>query len=291
MSEYLAFIEEHSGLSVEFNSQLADRGMPILLVEARNVRPDNYDINNLSRFSKVYSWNRRFLSLLSPSIPTAVVSGFPLFDNHSWLDEFRPIKQRIHGMCLIATKMKRVIEGDISENRETVFAAIEGIEKHAFGRIPLCGEHYRGPIGTTRQDTYPSSLAKLKKLNEYKFNLCFENCYHPLWSYDYLTEKIFDSFRAKTIPIYLGCFNVEELVPTDLFIDFRRFESFEQLSDYLIHFPDDQFVDMTERAYEWVKRSSWGDVARLRQQLAEYRTPSATYVAQAPLVKNSMGLT
>ena len=64
MSEYLTFIEEHKGLSVEVDLEKSDLGMPVVLIEARNVRPDNYEIANLVRFSKVYSWNRRFLELL-----------------------------------------------------------------------------------------------------------------------------------------------------------------------------------------------------------------------------------
>lgn len=270
MSEYVSFIEDFPGIAVEVCPDKFDKGLPVLLIEARNVRPDNYEVSNLARYSKVYSWNRRFLSILPKSIPSELIQGFPLFDNYSWLDEFRPVSERINGVCLIAKKWKREIEGDLSEAREVVFQHIHGVEKHAYGRVPFCGEFYRGAIGATAKEIYPSSMAKLKKLNEYKFNLCFENCYHELWSYDYITEKIFDSFRAKTVPIYLGCFNIEEHIPPELFIDFRKFRSVAELSEYLREFPDELFTEMTERAYTWVKQSTWGDLARLRRQLAKY---------------------
>jgi len=274
MSEYLTFIEEHKGLSVEVDLEKYDLGMPVVLIEARNVRPDNYEIANLVRFSKVYSWNRRFLELLPESVLGEHINGFPLFDNLFWMDSFLPLEQRINGICLIARKMGRNTEGDISQAREIIFEQIEGLVKHAYGKIPFCGEHYRGPIGSLEKETYPSSLAKLKKLNEYKFNLCLENCYHELWSYDYITEKIFDCFKAKTVPVYLGCYNVEEHIPSELFIDLRRFRSIKELSEYLVQFPDDLFIKMTEMAYEWVQRSTWGDIRRLRNQFADYRQGS-----------------
>ena len=45
-----------------------------------------------------------------------------------------------------------------------------------------------------------SVQAKLKFLNSYKFNLCFENSSFP----GYATEKLYEALCAKTIPIYWG---------------------------------------------------------------------------------------
>lgn len=41
---------------------------------------------------------------------------------------------------------------------------------------------------------------KLQWLKNYKFNICFENSSYP----GYLTEKLFDAFAAKCVPIYWG---------------------------------------------------------------------------------------
>ncbi len=40
----------------------------------------------------------------------------------------------------------------------------------------------------------------------------------------YITEKIWDSFKARSIPIYWGASNIEEYIPINTFIDFRKFE-------------------------------------------------------------------
>lgn len=49
--------------------------------------------------------------------------------------------------------------------------------------------------------------AKQKCFNESMFHICVENVWHNNW----YTEKIADSFATKTIPIYKGCPNLEEL--------------------------------------------------------------------------------
>jgi len=47
---------------------------------------------------------------------------------------------------------------------------------------------------------------KYRYLSEFKFNICAENFYTPL----YVTEKLFDAFRCGTIPLYAGAGNQPE---------------------------------------------------------------------------------
>jgi hypothetical protein len=270
MSEYPDFIRDFPKLSIE---KLVPNKMyeAVLLIEAQNVVPENYIPENLIHFKTIYNWNSKFIGIINKVIPAVRINGFPLFDNYSWLEQFPSVDEKIDGICLIARANGRAVEGDISILREVVFDQITDMTKHAYGKTPFCGEHYRGVIGESIAETYPSSLAKLKKLSEYKFSLCFENCHHELWSWDYITEKIFDCFKAKTVPIYLGCFNIEEHIPPELYIDFRKFQSVPELTEYMKSLSGSQIEEMTEKAYAWVKQSRWGNIADLRQQLAAYR--------------------
>jgi hypothetical protein len=77
---------------------------------------------------------------------------------------------------------------------------------------------YRGP-----------ALSKCQTLGQYKFALCFENTILEGW----ITEKIFDCFRAGTIPIYWGAPNIDTGIPAGCFIDMRHFESYQDLASYL----------------------------------------------------------
>ncbi|MEA3341182.1 MAG: glycosyltransferase family 10, partial [Chloroflexota bacterium] len=64
-------------------------------------------------------------------------------------------------------------------------------------------------------------------------NLCFENTNHPVLSRGYVTEKMLDCLETRTIPIYLGASNIEQYIPPECFIDFRKFTDFRELDVYL----------------------------------------------------------
>ena len=68
-------------------------------------------------------------------------------------------------------------------------------------------------------------IDKKRTISNYKFSLCFENTIYP----GYLTEKIIDSLVAGVIPIYLGDPNVEKIIPHDIFIDMRDYNSWDDL--------------------------------------------------------------
>ena len=77
---------------------------------------------------------------------------------------------------------------------------------------------YRGPV--------PEKLAVLAA---YKFSLCFENSRFP----GYVSEKIFDCFFTRTIPIYLGAPDIARYVPPQAFIDLTRFANYADARAYL----------------------------------------------------------
>ncbi len=70
---------------------------------------------------------------------------------------------------------------------------------------------------------------KIKTLAAYKFSIAFENSRYP----GYLSEKIFDSFLAGCIPVYLGAPDVTDYVSADCFIDMRNFKNYGELEKYL----------------------------------------------------------
>jgi hypothetical protein len=102
----------------------------------------------------------------------------------------------------------------------------------------LYGKNWENLIGLTNAEIKAVEIlnpvevdSKYKILAQYKFALCFENCVYP----GYITEKIFDCFFAKCIPIYYGAPDISEYVPKNTFIDFRDFSSFDDLHKFLQH--------------------------------------------------------
>ena len=71
---------------------------------------------------------------------------------------------------------------------------------------------------------------KIKLLSGFKHSLCFENITDVE---GYVSEKIFDCFKAKCIPIYWGASNIENYIPKDCFIDFREFKEYKKLLDFI----------------------------------------------------------
>jgi len=71
---------------------------------------------------------------------------------------------------------------------------------------------------------------KLKTISRYAFNLAFENSNEP----DYVSEKVYDSLIAGTVPVYFGAPNVEEFLPgKNCVIKAADFSSPRELADYL----------------------------------------------------------
>ncbi|WP_226896450.1 glycosyltransferase family 10 domain-containing protein [Poseidonibacter ostreae] len=58
----------------------------------------------------------------------------------------------------------------------------------------------------------------------------------------YITEKIFDSFFAGCVPVYLGADNITEHIPKECFIDKREFDTYEKLYKYLKNMSDEEYV-------------------------------------------------
>ncbi|MCH9621668.1 MAG: hypothetical protein S4CHLAM20_10930 [Chlamydiia bacterium] len=90
---------------------------------------------------------------------------------------------------------------------------ISGYKKLYRGRIP--GSHSGNP--------------KIKTLQNYRFSFCLENSNVP----GYITEKIFASFAAGCVPIYLGPSNIDDYIPKDCYIDYRAFSNLSELYGYI----------------------------------------------------------
>lgn len=266
--EFVEIQKEFPNVSFDNNPYKRNKNTSIVLLETKTIRPDNYDIKSLLKYKKVYTWNSKVRTYLTDyGIDIELINGVPLFNNYNWLSEFTPFENK-RGVCLMCRHRKnQSFDFDIAWLRETIFLELDIDTKHCYGKIPYGGNCYRGVVGDNSNETKPSSLAKLETLDKYKFNLCFENTYDPVWSWDYLTEKLTDAMRAKTLAIYWGCYNIEEIVPKGLYIDYRDFDNSIELSEYLKDLSDEEYVDRVEKAYDWVCNTRWGNVADLKNQL------------------------
>lgn len=83
-----------------------------------------------------------------------------------------------------------------------------------------------------------SIVKKLDVLKNYRFSICFENTRDMP---GYISEKIFDSFQAGCVPIYLGAPNVTSYVPKNCFVDFRDFAGYVELFRFLENVSEEEY--------------------------------------------------
>jgi hypothetical protein len=72
-----------------------------------------------------------------------------------------------------------------------------------------------------------------------------------------VSEKIFDAFKAKTIPIYWGADNVTDYIPKDCFVDKRDFETYDELYLYLKNMTEKEYNRRIKAIEEYLKSDQY----------------------------------
>jgi len=101
-----------------------------------------------------------------------------------------------------------------------------------------------------------------KMFSKYKFVIAFENEYVD----GYISEKITNPMLAGSIPIYLGCKNVDKHFNIDSFINVRQYDSWEKCIDYILH------LDKDNEAYEKIFKNPWLKDNKLNSYFSWYKT-------------------
>ena len=93
-----------------------------------------------------------------------------------------------------------------------------------------------------KKEEHPSYLGYIEDKEDayyyHKFALSLENMHDVR---GYITEKIFDCFEMGIVPIYWGASDIEEYVPKECFIDYSKFESLDELAEYLFHMEEEEY--------------------------------------------------
>ena len=95
-------------------------------------------------------------------------------------------------------------------------------------------------------------IRKLDLLQDYKFNICFENTIHPY----YCTEKIWHAITAGCLPIYWGKGTlIYETFPEQSFIDASLFESNEALLHYIENLLPEEHITRYNKCLETMHKA------------------------------------
>ena len=204
--------------------------------EPMTVNPEFYQRKLHANFSKVYTFDdtlvdgkRYFKYYYSHNLP--MIKSIVPFENKKFC-------------CLINSKRvaKRGIKWkDYYSERNRIIGFFEGRHPQdldLFGKGWRGYKCARGCVGN-----------KTETIKNYRFCICYENTNTP----GYVTEKIFDCFRAGIVPVYLGASNVEKTIPTDCFVDRREFSDHESLYQFLKAMDKDTYNGYLERIRAYLK--------------------------------------
>ncbi|HEY9077941.1 MAG TPA: glycosyltransferase [Anaerolineaceae bacterium] len=196
----------------------------LILNETPAIKPDNWQLNHHTYFKRILTWNDDFLFGWKYK---RLFNATDLPNHLEWA-----LKDKKKLCTLIASNK------NIQHPQELYSKRIETIrwfEQNHPEDFDLYG------IGWEK-GLYPSYRGRVKSkfetLKAYRFSICYENTQgFP----GYITEKIFDSFKAACVPVYWGAPNISDFIPEDCFIDRRKFPTIDGLYEFLSTMSDQEY--------------------------------------------------
>lgn len=218
----------------------------LIITESPIMKPETWMIKNHQYYGKVFTWD------------DALVDNKKYF-HYLWLQNIEYIKQAKVSfenkklIVLINAQKTNYLPNELYSLR---IKAIRYFEKKYPEDFDLYGVGWKKPLdlkfvysalksnpfkiliflkdyvdSLRGFPSYKGKVAdKIGALTRYKFCLCFEN----MKDIDgYITEKIFDCFKANCVPIYYGASDINDYIPSNTFIDFRQFKNFYEMHKYL----------------------------------------------------------
>lgn len=243
-------------------------GKPLFLIalESPLIRPESHCLEYHSIFKKVFTWNDELIKL----DPAKYLKINYAFDLSSSLPEIDFIEKK-NFCCLIAGNKKTDHPQELYSER---LRAIYWFERNHPSEFDLFGTGWNEvalgdsiwinfflrrsavlrKMFASKRPSYKGQLDRKRPvLEKYKFSICYENA---LDISGYITEKIFDSFFANCVPIYLGANNIETYVPKSCFIDRRDFANYRDLYNYLKSIKEPEYNNYLENIRSFLNSPS-----------------------------------
>jgi hypothetical protein len=192
----------------------------VILYECEVIVPRNWDAAAQAQFAKLFTWR-------DPLVDGERFVKFN-FTNRLAVPEPLDLEAAERNLCTVIAGNKHADHPLelYSERRR----AIRWFEEHHPEHFDLYGIGWDS--GPERYPSYRGRIpSKLEVQGRYWFTICFENARDIP---GYITEKLFDCFLARSVPVYRGPDNIAEHVPPETFVDMRDFGSYEELYEYLV---------------------------------------------------------
>jgi len=93
--------------------------------------------------------------------------------------------------------------------------------------IDIYGQYWEQDNNKIKGEAWNKKLG----LVDYKFSIAVENTAEK----NYYTEKFWDCILTQTVPVYYGCPNISEIVPSDTFISLPDITNYKECRDIINH--------------------------------------------------------
>jgi len=251
-------------------------GLEMLIMnEPAAVLPGQYSENIWKNFDRVLTWVESIADL-GGKFHKFTKCSYDIPYDRSYvrtidLSYKLPLANKKNAICMINGNKFSSIAGELYSKRIEIakwFYNHSTISFDVYGTPPFDLPNYIGSLSPY--------IRKFETLARYRYCLCFENIYHPVWSKGSGgDEKLHDCFMCGTVPIYLGCYDIENYVPLNCFIDFREFKNYSELDLFLQNLSDTQYGTYLDHIENWVRQGGLQrySMHRLYDKLLALSTP------------------
>ena len=235
----------------------------LFMQEPITICPENWDKNLHKEIDIIFTWdrklidNKKYFPLDLPAYKNICKSNPENFKDRKLLLDITSNKRLRSKDALSDFRYKTICY--FSDNHP------ESFDLYGFGWnqniIKVLLRRFR-PTGLYLkfQKNYKGQIKNKKEIcANYKFLICYENTIFD----SYISNKIFDAFNSKIVPIYMGCENIEEFIPSNCFINRKDFLNDEELYDFINSMNEKTWLSYLNAAsdfYESPKSDKFSDI-------------------------------
>ena len=198
----------------------------LLILESELHSPENH-IRSLNKFcNKIFTWNDNLIKE-----PGFIKINIPQPSFNTNIDKIQFSKKKL---------LVNISSNKFSNSKIEIYSkrleSISYFDKFHPNEFDLYGFDWNK--STLIFNAYKGTVEdKILVMSQYRFAIVYENCRID----GYITEKIFDCFNAKCVPIYLGSSNIKKYIPSNCFIDRELFNNHKVLYDYISTINESQY--------------------------------------------------
>lgn len=237
-----------------FNVLAATRGVPAVLLnnEPPVVLPGEFTAGVWGRFDHVFShlsrlgeagdkfhrWRDPAYHFEHPRETIATVDK---------LRETYPQGNRLCDVVMVLGDKSSDVAGEIYSLRREVaewFHAESWLHLDVFGVPPF--EGLANYYGSLSPDIFKPTIS------QYRFNVCWENMYCRFWTPGMLSKRLIYCLETRTVPVYLGCADIEEHVPMECMVDCRAFKTYSELEARLSSMTEVEYAATIDAIDTWL---------------------------------------